>query len=69
MADPKTIEEMNLHELRDWKMQVMAELKAVMARIHELELIEAGLGAVPPVKEPGTNAHPEGEDVPPETAA
>jgi hypothetical protein len=63
VADPKTIEEMNLHELRSWKEEVMAELKAVMARIHELDLIEAGL------KEPRPNARPEGEDAPPETAA
>jgi hypothetical protein len=41
----KTIVDMTIHELRDWKEEVRAELAEVVARIQELERIELGLPA------------------------
>jgi hypothetical protein len=53
----KSIEEMSVHELRNHKDEVTAELAAVVARLLELERI--GLGLEQDV-EPKPNAQPEG---------
>ena len=75
----KTLEEMNIHELRTKRDEVWAELEAVEARMRELEPPigwsssvrrrrinnpDSPVPAAAPEAEPGPNAHPEGEDAP-----
>jgi hypothetical protein len=69
----KSIEEMDVHELRNRKDEMTAELRAVVARLQELERIGLGLEPLaeaepkPEVEpkqsvEPKPNAQPEGAD-------
>jgi hypothetical protein len=62
MSDPDHTDD--LPTLRERASELGAELRAVMARIHELEWIEAGWpGAAEIEAAPGPNAQVEGGDV------
>ena len=62
------IEDMNIHELRTKKGELVAELRAVVARIQELEWLEMTPELTDAELVPGPaaasqhNAHPEGEE-------
>jgi hypothetical protein len=65
----KSIEEMDVHELRNRKDEMTAELRSVVARLQELERIGLGLEPLAEAEpepeaesKPKPNAQPEGAD-------